>query len=311
MRFSYDARDVPGAERPGALLYHLDSPPLFAEAMHLDAAGVPYQISRTFTAYNPAYVAWYALQQLQAAETRGDAGGRLRFAAQVDWLRANAVRRSDGATVWPYHFDWREGTLWLRSGWICGMAQGLAMSVLVRAHRLRADPELLAMAVSAARPFELMAEQGGVCSEGRKGPVFEEYPGQPPARVLDGTLFALLGSYDVAVETGDPRLRALFDRGLDGLEGELAHWDYRGKWSWYGRQMYLSPPHYHFVNRALLMAVGRASDRRALLDMADRWDARRLGPLERAQIYLAFLATKQRSRARDWLVSRRLPRGSP
>src|SRR4029078_8550917 len=75
-RFHYDAREVPEAQRPGALLYHLDCPRLFAEALRFDAGGVPFQFSRTFTAYNPAYVAWYALQQLQAAEAQGEAGGR-------------------------------------------------------------------------------------------------------------------------------------------------------------------------------------------------------------------------------------------
>ena len=90
--------------------------------MRLDGEGVPYQVSRTFTAYNPAYVAWYGLQQLHAAEVRGDPRGRERFATQVNWLRQHAMRRPDGAAVWPYGFDWREGETLLRAGWISGMS---------------------------------------------------------------------------------------------------------------------------------------------------------------------------------------------
>jgi hypothetical protein len=111
--------------------------------------------------------------------------------------------------------------------------------------------------------------------------------------------------YDVAAETGDARLRELFERGLDGLEGELAEWDYRGKWSWYGRRRYLSPTHYHLINRTLLLAVARISGRRALAEVAARWDPRRLGPLDRAELYVAFLATKQWSRAHARLVPAR------
>ena len=305
-RFDHESRDVPSAERPGALLYHLDSPHLFNDAMRLDGDGVPYQVSRTFAAYNPAYVAWYGLQQLQAAEARGDARGRERFATQVMWLRKHAVRRLDGAAVWPYGFDWREGETLLRAGWISGMAQGLAMSVLVRAHRLSPDPELLALASAAARVFNLTIEQGGVQSAGREGPLFEEYPGDPPPRVLDGALFALLGLYDVAVETGDARLRELFERGMDGVQGELDEWNYRGKWSWYGRRVYLSPTHYHFINRALLLALARAGGRSAFADVATAWDPRRLGAVARVALYLAFQITKQRSRVRDRLTARRM-----
>jgi hypothetical protein len=178
--------------------------------------------------------------------------------------------------------------------------------VLVRAHRIQSDPELLTLAIAAARPFELNVEHGGVRSDGRRGPLFEEYPGQPPPRVLDGTLFALLGMYDVVAETDNNRLRELFEGGLDGLEGQLADWDYRGKWSWYGRRRYLSPTHYHFINRTLLLAASRVSGRRVFADMAARWDPRRLDALDRAEVYLAFQATKQWSRLRNRLPNSRL-----
>lgn len=310
-RFEFDAREVQGAERSGAIPYHLASAQLFADAMRLDGGGIPFHVSRTFQAYNPAYVAWYALQQL-ANTQRGDtpdAGARQRFATQIAWLRDHAVRRPDGAAVWHYGFDWREGEALLRAPWISAMAQGLAMSALVRAHRLSPAPALLELAVAAARPFELPIDQGGVRSAAKGGVAYEEYPAHPEPRVLDGFLFALLGLYDVALETGDARLRGLFDQGVEGLVGELPLWDFRGKWSWYGRRQYLCPPHYHGINRALLLAVANASNRAELAEVAAAWDPRGLGVLDRVQLYLTFVITKQGSRVRDRLVARRLAHG--
>ena len=300
-RFWYEAVNVPNAELPGALRYHIDSPRLFNDVMRLDSTGVPYQVSRTFTSYNPAYVAWYGLQQLQDAELRRSPRGRDRFRTQVAWLREHAVRRPDGAVVWQYDFDWREGGSVLRAGWISGMAQGLAMSALVRANRLEPDATLVELALAASRPFELSVTEGGVCSEGKGGAVFEEYPALPPPRVLDGTLFAMLGLFDVACETSNARVRALFADGMDGLESELPYWDFRGKWSWYGRRLYLSPTHYHGINRALLLALARASGRAPCAALADQWNPSRLNAFDRVEVYLSFLATKQRSRLHSLL----------
>jgi hypothetical protein len=215
------------------------------------------------------------------------------------------VRREDGAAVWLYHFDWWEFDSFLRSGWICGMAQGLIMSVLVRAHRLQPDPGLLELARAAARPFELPVERGGVQSVGRAGPLLEEYPSIVPPRVLDGTIFAMLGVHDLATESGDTEMRELFRRSVSGLLGELDEWDYRGIWSWYGRRLYLSPPHYHAANRALLTALARASEIPQFAEVARCWDPLTLSFQDRAMVYLAFLATKQRTRLRALRHSRR------
>src|SRR5206468_3875423 len=83
------------------------------------------------------------------------AEGARAFSRQADWLVAHAVRRSDGAVIWPYTFDWREGRCRLEAPWICAMAQGLAISVLVRAYRMAGGGEhLLETCRAATRVFE-------------------------------------------------------------------------------------------------------------------------------------------------------------
>jgi len=298
-RFGYPLETVAGAGARGSLRYHVFSERLFFDAMELDDAGVAIQRSRTFgRPYNPAYVSWYGLVSLERWLRGLDADGLAAFRRQADWLVANAVQRDDGAVVWPYGFDLQEGRCRLAAPWICAMAQGLAMSVLVRAHRLTGGAREIELALAGTRVFEKSIEDGGVRTLERGHTLYEEYPGYPLPRVLDGFLFSLLGLWDLARLTGEPRVQQLFTDGVAGLVSTLDAWDYRGRWSWYGTHGYLCPPHYNTLNAALLRALSAVSGERALHERAERWDPARRGPLARAEVYLAFLVTKNLSRLR-------------
>lgn len=308
-RFDFPVEAVPEAGPRHSLHYYLYSERLFFEVMELDDRGVPVQRSRTFgLAYNPAYVAWYGLMSLERALRGGDPAGHHAFRVQVDWLADHAVRRDDGAVVWPYPVDWQEGGCRLRAPWICAMAQGLAMSVLVRAHRLTGRSECLALADAARRVFEQDIEEGGVRTREGGHALYEEYPGYPLPRVLDGFLFSLLGLYDLAVELGDPAALGLFADGVAGLIHTLPFWDYRGKWSWYGSHGFLCPPHYNRLNGTLLRVLAGLSGEPALQRYAERWDPGRLTAAGRAEVFLVFVLTKNRSRLEKYLRRRGRPR---
>jgi hypothetical protein len=301
-RFDFPVEPVPDAAAADSLHYHVYSDRLFFEVMELDADGVPIQRSRTFAGvHNPAYVAWYGLMSLERSLREEDPEARRAFEAQVEWLVANGVHRDDGAVVWPYTLDWQEGACLLRAPWICAMAQGLAMSVLVRAYRITGRPSLLEIARAAALPFEKNVGEGGVRTIEDGHALYEEYPGYPLPRILDGFLFSLLGLYDLAVETDDRAVSDLFVDGVGGLRHRLSFWDYRGKWSWYGSHGFLCPPHYNKLNSALLTALGRVSGEPALQAQARRWDPRGLGVRARVEVFLLFLLTKNRARLRKYL----------
>lgn len=50
----------------------------------------------------------------------------------------------------------------LPPGWYSAMAQGQAMSLLVRAYLVTSNPKYLQAAVSAMKLFEISSDQGGV-----------------------------------------------------------------------------------------------------------------------------------------------------
>lgn len=294
-RFDYPVEEVPAAGPKESLHYYVYSNRLFFDAMYLDADGIPVHRSRTFEAYNPAYVAWYGLMCLERS-LRGTAVGRTIFLKQAAWLETNGVRRPDGSVVWPYTFDWQEGLCFLKSPWISALAQGLAVSALVRAYRVTGEHRLLDFCRDATAVFERDVKDGGIriVEDGRV--MYEEYPGYPPSRVLDGFLFSLLGLYDLFAQTDDSRVFRLFTDGIGGLERTLSFWDYRGKWSWYGSHRHLCTPEYNALNGALLRSLGRVSCRPMLRLYAERWDPARLTALGRAEVFLWFLMTKNRSR---------------
>lgn len=302
-RFDYPLEAVRDAGPRESLRYYVYSEQLFRDAMQMDAEGIPVHRTRTFgPSYNPVHIAWHGLVCLER-ELRGlDPSGREAFLRQAAWLAEHAQRRPDGAVVWPLNLELVEGGCVLKPPWISSMVQGLAISVLVRAHRLTRRPELLELCLAATKVFEQQVEDGGVRTLERGHALYEEYPCYPLPRVLDGFLFSLLGLYDLSVETGNPAVSKLFTDGMGGLTHMLEFWNYRDRWSWYGKREYLCPTHYHKLNAALLATLARLSSDPVLRARAEAWDPPRRGLLQRGEIRLVYFVTKNlcRLRYRTW-----------
>lgn len=298
-RFVYPMRIVPEAGPRESLHYYIYSDRLFFNSMELDDEAIPCMHTRLWGKfYNPAYIAWYGLMKLEQSLQLGRNSSPA-FETQIRWLIQHAARQADGSVVWHFPVDVVEGRCRLKAPWISAMIQGLALSALVRAHRLGlGNTDLIELCRSATAVYSRGIEQGGLRSFEDGHVLYEEYPGYPLARVLDGFLFGLLGLYDLWVETRDDDVRRLFDEGVDGLAHCIPVWDFRNKWSWYGSQGYLCPPHYHTLNRMLLAVVARLSGNERLAAQAAAWNPERLTPRLRAKVFVLFVCLKQWSRVR-------------
>lgn len=301
-RFVYPMEVVPEAGPRGSLHYYIYSERLFFNAMELDAEGIPCQHARLWGKfYNPAYIAWYGLMKLEQSLKHGRTYCEA-FDVQARWLAQHAVRRTDGSVVWPFPVDVTEGPCRLRAPWISAMIQGLAVSVLVRAHRLGfRHLDLLELCRAATLVYSRTIEQGGVRTVEEGHVLYEEYPGYPLARVLDGFLFGLLGLYDLWVETGDKNVERLFEEGVDGLAHTIDYWDFENNWSWYGSHGFLCPPQYHTLNRMLLSVVASVSRNEGLAARATAWNPEKLTLRLRTKVFLLFVWLKQWSRLRGMI----------
>ena len=301
--FYYPLEIVPDAGPKHSLDYYLYSDKLAWSAMRMDANGIPATWYRqTGTRYWPAYVAWYGLVNLGHYVRRSDDAYLKIFQKQIDWLEANAVVRDDGAVIWPMNFDYFVGQLRLKAPWISAHAQGLAISALVRGWRIFQRPRLLELLRGSARIFGLTVCEGGIRITFNNQFLYTEVPGGPSPGILDGFMTSLLGLYDLLVETQDADVKRYFDEGIAGLKSALPYWNYRDKWSWYSRRAYLSPPAYHHSHHLLLKTLSRITSEPVFERYSMLWDPIRLSKVDRFEIYLAFLYTKNRCRLkhRTW-----------
>jgi hypothetical protein len=306
-RFDYPLEIDPDAGSKESLHYYLYSERLSWDIMSMDPAGIPRaRIRLAGVVYKPAYIAWWGLIQLGHFLRHQDEASRESFLKQVDWLESHALVRADGSVVWTNNFDILHGKTLLRSPWISAYDQGLVMSVLVRGYRLTRRPRLLELLQGAGQIFALDVREGGVREPLSSGALYSELPGQSIPGIQDGFMTSLLGLYDLYVETGDLAAGESFTDGIKGLRAMLPVWDYRKRWSWYGSRAYLCPPSYHWLNRLLLEVLGRLTSDPVLAEYADAWRPERLSALQRAEIFAAFLVTKNacRVRNRTWRFNR-------
>lgn len=149
------------------------------------------------------------------------------FFAASRWL----LRNQDERGGWPIMVTRKlgEGFKSLEPGWYSAMAQGQAMSTLVRAYLLTKDAAYLSAALRATAPFKLPAERRGVKAVFmEKHEWYEEYPTQPSSFVLNGFMYSLIGLYDLKETAGDKlgrEARLLYERGLASLKAMLPLFD--------------------------------------------------------------------------------------
>jgi hypothetical protein len=306
-RFDYPLEIDPDAGPKESLHYYLYSDRLSWEIMRMDPTGIPRARMRLAgVVYKPAYIAWWGLVQLGHFLRHHDEASRDSFLKQVNWLESHATIRDDGSVVWTNNFDILHGKTLLRSPWISAYDQGLVISTLVRGYRLTRRPHLLELLQGATQIFALDVRQGGVREQLHTGTLYSELPGQGIPGIQDGFMTALLGLYDLYVETGNPATGKLFSDGIEGLRAMLPAWDYRKRWSWYGSRAYLSPPPYHCLNRALLEVLGRLTADALFAEYAEAWRPERLSALQRTEIFVVAIISKNACRARNrtWRLNR-------
>jgi len=298
-RFDYPIEKIQEAGPVDSLHYYVSSDRLFLDDLEFDRHGIAMKHYRVQgLQYNPLFIAWWGLVNLEQYLRVKEDKFLQNFLIQVEWLRTNAVEREDGVAVWPCYFGWQEGRARLASPWISAMYQGVVISALIRAYRITGDKGFLSLCERATRVFERNIQDGGVRTIEGGQVLYEEYPVYPLPRVLDGFLFSLLGLYDLYVQTGDAGVKRLITEGVQGLLSQLDSWNYRNKWSWYGTHGYLCPPHYHKVNCLLLTVLGNLTGEKALLQLSERWDVRNRSVLDKLEIFLVFMVTKNLARLR-------------
>ena len=234
--------------------------------------------------YYPVSISLYALGNFEMYLQTEKSHYKNIFLNQVNWLVNNIKIKSRYLGIWEHNFilPYYDN---FKTPWVHGMAQGLGISVLLRAYNLTNEKKYLKTAEQAYMSFETDIEEGGVRFVDDENNIwFEEYAIMPPPHILNGFIFALFGIYDLYRSTRNKKLLNLFEKGLQTLEKNLEKYDL-GYWSLYNLvQKQPSTKEYHMLHIDQLNALYKISKRTLFKEYADRWDTYLHNPLNKFKV---------------------------
>jgi len=222
--------------------------------------------------YNPVTIAQYSLAHLSLfIRTKNDKYKKI-FLDGAEWFLANVLVHKNDSLVWFYKFDLTE--CGLKSPWISAMAQGLVVSVLIRASQMTGNRNFLDIAEKAVNVFDVPVIEGGVMSTFPDGGiVFEEYPTGSTNCVLNGFIFSILGLYDLFVFTKNKKAEKLFNQSKKSLKDNIKRYD-TGYWSKYDLRSdkRLASIHYHIIHIRLLDILYRITYDVYFIKLRNKWN---------------------------------------
>lgn len=205
-----------------------------------DADGVLLvDYSTTFAAelgrqYNPTTISQTALGCFHTYKRTGLTKYRDRFLNQIEWLRRNAIPHGENAAAYEYKFEWSHG---LKPGWRSGLAQGQAISALIRYFYETKDTSVLPLIKRLKNYMLLPIEKGGVSAKSPEGLLWiEEFPTQPVSFVLNGFISSTFGLYEyVKLFPKDSLAAAQYQEAIASIKAAIPHYD-AGDWTYLDRR---------------------------------------------------------------------------
>jgi hypothetical protein len=199
---------------------HFASPPFDAEGIPVvDYRWMRWADMPAGRYHNAITVAQYALWGCFLPWlASGDETARNEFLALADWLVE--CQGPDGA----YRNEFAFAAYGQPPGWLSGMGQGQAASVLVRAYLLTDDRAYLEAARSAIAIMLSPISEGGALARDDSGLWIEEVPEKEPSHILNGMVFALWGLGDYLAVDDDARWRETLQECTDTLRRSIEHY---------------------------------------------------------------------------------------
>lgn len=211
--------------------------------------------------YNPVTIAHYALIYNELWLHDGNTFARERFLVHARWLRDKGM---DAEGRYTYTFSTERGP----APWYSAMAQGCAISALARAYAHTGDATYLAAANKAFQPFKRNLSSGGVVLE--DGMWLEEYP--DGHHVLNGSISAMWGLWDLNRIGGDPAALALFKKSTSNLAANLGLYESEGAILYEILPERFAHPTYHALHIRQLKALSMLTGNPTFDQYAQRWE---------------------------------------
>lgn len=225
--------------------------------------------------YNPIAVSQYGLGNFNLYKRTKNNTYKKKFIKAADWLINNIEKNKYGINIWNHKFDW-EYFQTLNAPWYSALAQGQAISLLVRAFIETKNDNYFLVANKAFEALIKETNEGGVLHIDRYGNWWlEEYLVEPPSHVLNGFIWALWGVYDYFVVTKEQQASKLYQNCLKTLNENLHRYD-TGYWSLYdlsnNRLRTIASPFYHSLHIVQLNILYKLTGHNIFLEYSKKWN---------------------------------------
>ena len=256
-------------------IYFYDMNAELALGLTYDADGIVLAPFGSDLEYNAVTISQYALGYYSLWRTTGSLANRTGFLHYADWL----VDHQATTGLWLYTYQaWT-----MKPPWHSALAEGQAMSVLIRAWDITQNEKYLRAATAAMNTFSKAYEDEGVASYEGADTFYEEYDPSFMPHVLNGFMFALVGLYEYHAAVGDADSGRLWEAGASTLARNLHRWD-SGTGTYYNLA---SPPLvasglYAGIHVAELRQMWRLTGNPTFLTWAHRWAGYLAPPLPHA-----------------------------
>ena len=171
------------------------------------------------------------------------------------------------------------------------MAQGEAISLLVRCYRETGDLKYLTAAEKAEKFMILPISEGGTASYENGGLTFYESTEDP--LILNGWIFSLWGIFDYFKCTGDVAAGEILDKTLSTLRNRLPEFDC-GYWSKYDTGKRISSEFYHKLHIAQLKTMYDLFGDDIYRQYSERWQKFALSRVKKTRAFIVKAIQKVR-----------------
>lgn len=223
--------------------------------------------------YHPIRIAQFALHRYGLYCRASDPLARKDFMAQALWFRDRQSGTIEGS--YPFEFPWTK--YGADSGWCSAMAQGQAISVLLRAAELEPQLGFADAALRAAMPFLVDVSRGGVVWQEGRDLFLEEVGNRHAPHVLNGCIFGLWGLWELWKRSGEGWTGVMVERCVNTLLRWLNRYD-TGWWTLYSlmysgaHSPHLATLKYHAFHVAQMHVLASMFGEPAFGEAGNRWD---------------------------------------
>ena len=213
----------------------------YTQNIKLDSLGVLLENGQ----YHPTAIGKLAIKAINNYKISKSQYSLSVFLNQLNWVEKNFYEKENYGF---WYFTQPAPLYHLEEGWTSAFTQGTLLNVCLEAYRLTKDKKYAILIEKALKGFLVPIEYGGFMRHWDKNELwFEEYSTKRPSRVLNGTIYGLVGVYNVYKDLGSELAQKIFESGVSTIKNHLEDYDakYTSRYSLADWKNEVSKENYH------------------------------------------------------------------